>query len=171
MSAQGRDFSAERWLAVTGWEDAYEISDHGRVRSLPKSNRAWTVVLKPATGKNGYLYVALCRNATPRTRLVHHLVAEAFIGPRPPGLEIRHLDGNGKNNTPGNLTYGTSSENEFDKVRHGTHNHAGQTHCIRHHEFTPENTYINTVTGSRQCRECHQLHRQAYKERRRLVAA
>lgn len=52
--------------------------------------------------------------------LVHHLVAEAFIGPRPENLEIRHLDGNRQNNRVDNLAYGTKSENCADSAKHGT---------------------------------------------------
>jgi hypothetical protein len=43
----------------------------------------------------------------------------AFVGPRPPGLEIRHLDGDPGNNALNNLRYGTRSENLVDKSYHG----------------------------------------------------
>lgn len=49
-----------------------------------------------------------------------HLVLKAFIGPRPSGHVARHLDGNGDNNTPDNLAWGTQAENIMDAVRHGT---------------------------------------------------
>lgn len=42
---------------------------------------------------------------------VHTLVADAWIGPRPDGMEINHIDGNKQNNAPSNLDYVTSSEN------------------------------------------------------------
>jgi hypothetical protein len=56
-------------------------------------------------------------------RAVHKLVAEAFLGPCPPGQQVRHLDGNNQNNAATNLTYGTKRENELDKMRHGTLTH------------------------------------------------
>ena len=42
----------------------------------------------------------------------------------------------------------------LDRVRHGTHHHAAKTCCDYGHEFTPENTYIRTTDGGRECRKC-----------------
>lgn len=53
-------------------------------------------------------------------RFVHHLMLEAFVGPREPGQECRHLDGDPSNNRPDNLAWGTHAENEADKRQHGT---------------------------------------------------
>ena len=79
---------------------------------------------------------------------------EAFAGPCPGGLEIRHLDGDAANNRLSNLAYGTSSENGYDITRHGRNNHANKTHCDNGHEFTPENTrsliYPQTAGSSRE---------------------
>lgn len=52
--------------------------------------------------------------------LVHHLVLITFVGPRPDGMECRHLDGDRGNPRVGNVVWGTSSENAKDRVRHGT---------------------------------------------------
>lgn len=73
---------------------------------------------------------------------IHRLVANSFLGPRPAGLDTLHIDGDKTNNAVTNLRYGTRSENELDKVRHGTHHHSAKTHCKSGHEFTPENTRI-----------------------------
>jgi hypothetical protein len=53
---------------------------------------------------------------------VHRLVAWAFLGPRPEGMQIRHLDGNKMNNFIENLVYGSAKDNSQDKVAHGTSN-------------------------------------------------
>lgn len=63
----------------------------------------------------GYLYVRL----RAKDRAIHRIVAATFLGPRPPGMEVRHLDGNKRNNAPANLAYGTRSENIQDRARHG----------------------------------------------------
>ncbi len=55
-------------------------------------------------------------------KLVHHLVLEAYVGPCPPGMECRHLDGNPKNNRLENLCWGTIKQNREDARRHGTLN-------------------------------------------------
>jgi len=51
----------------------------------------------------------------------------AFSGPRPPGMQVRHLDGNGLNNHRSNLVYGTPAENMADKLAHG-HDQRGVKH-------------------------------------------
>lgn len=84
---------------------------------------------------------------------VHSLVAEHFVGARPEGTDIRHLDGDKLNNAATNLAYGSRSENNLDQVMHGTHPEASKTHCKRGHEFTPDNTRIET-TGARRCLTC-----------------
>lgn len=53
---------------------------------------------------------------------VHRLIAEAFHGPCPEGMQCRHLDGNPSNNLPDNLRWGTATENQRDRVTHGTSN-------------------------------------------------
>lgn len=111
-------------------------------------------LLKPViASRTGYPRVSLRRDGRDTVRAVHVLVAEAFIGPRPPGHEVRHI--NGVRTDPGahNLIYGTRSENMRDAVRHGTHPQASKTHCKHGHEFTPENTYQSR--GRRNCRKCH----------------
>jgi hypothetical protein len=102
----------EIWKPVVGHAD-YEVSSIGRVRSLLRGVR----VLRPGLASNGYLTVALRGR---KTRTAHSLVAEAFIGPRPIGEEVRHLDGNRANNSAVNLVYGTRVENRADSDRHGT---------------------------------------------------
>lgn len=82
----------------------YLVSSDGRVRG-PRGRE-----LKPHAVKGGYLRVT-CRG---RHRLVHVVVAEAFLGPRPTGRQVNHIDGDKTNNGVSNLEYITPSEN----VRH-----------------------------------------------------
>jgi hypothetical protein len=76
-------------------------------------------MLRPGIASSGYPTVALGRG---RTRTVHSLVAEAFIGPRPHGMEVRHINGVRTDPRRVNLCYGTRSENILDAVAHGTWN-------------------------------------------------
>jgi hypothetical protein len=85
----------------------------------------------------------------------------AFVGPCPAGLEIRHLNGNATDNHLSNLTYGTKSENELDRVRHGTHHNARKTHCLRGHPFDTANTQMDH--GRRRCKACLRDQRAARK--------
>jgi len=124
----------EVWRPVVGWEGLYEVSSLGRVKSLAR--RYWTSggrvphwcniegrILKPAKTTYGHWFVKLSRNGKAKTRTIHILVAEAFIGPRPEGMEVCHGPNGKEDNTPANLSYGTHSQNMHDCVRDGTHQH------------------------------------------------
>lgn len=100
---------------IAGWP-GYRIGDDGNVFSM-KLKRP--LALKPE--KNGYIRVDLYNQGIKEKFLVHRLVLEAFVGPCPPGMETRHLNGKRSQNNKGNLEWGTKSENGFDRLRHGTH--------------------------------------------------
>lgn len=149
----------ENWRPIPGYEGLYEVSDHGRVRSVDRvvqtkvGPQRWKgKVLSPITKPSGYYFVALGKK---RRAYVHHLVLEAFRGPRPEGHYGCHLDDNPVNNKVDNLVWGTPSDNSYDKVRNGNDHHAKRTHCKNGHEFTPENTRIaESRPGTRFCRAC-----------------
>ena len=92
--------------------------------SITKDGGVWSSktyrFLKTNTGTNGYKYLVLRRNGRSVTSYIHRLVALTFIGPRPEGLEIRHLNGNRDDNRIENIRYGTRSENRQDSRKHGT---------------------------------------------------
>jgi len=127
----------------------YAVTDDGQVWSDHVQR-----YLRPFTKASGHLVVALSRDKKSYSRKVHTLVALAFIGPRPEGLEVRHLNGVPADNRRENLVYGTHAENMQDALRHGTHPTGSKTHCKHGHEFTPENT-MTRKEGWRQCRTCH----------------
>lgn len=109
--------SIEEWRSV-GSYPGYEASSTGRIRAL----RSGVLVIVPSRlMANGYRYVSIRQNGRRKTTTVHSLVTEAFHGPRPDGMQVRHLDGTRTNNAPENLRWGTASENAYDSVRHGTH--------------------------------------------------
>jgi NUMOD4 motif/HNH endonuclease len=159
------EVTPETWLPVPDHEALYLASDDGQVRSLPRNTTSGRI-MKLIPDKRGYLYVTLTKDGKQRKRPVHQVVMETFGKPCPPGMEIRHLDGNPANNrwapgeteeevraAGGNLFYGTHAENMADMIGHGTKWQLNVTHCPKNHEYTPENTRI-TKTGSRACIEC-----------------
>jgi len=155
------DATPERWLPVPGYEGFYEASDQGRIRSVPhRTSRGMRGghILKPGRMPKGYLFVNLSVHGNTKREYVHRLVAVAFNGPRPEGMQCRHLDGDFDRNVPANLAWGTSSENKFDTVRHGRHHLANRESCDQDHLFSPENTIIRLrPDGSfrqRVCRIC-----------------
>jgi hypothetical protein len=105
---------------VAGYE-GYEVSDRGRVRSVDRvvavgsgSRFASGRLLSIGTNNSGYCNVGMGgkRAGRPIRVLVHKLVAEAFIGPRPSGMDINHIDGQKHNNCPENLEYVTHRCNQ-----------------------------------------------------------
>lgn len=111
------DFTAEEltteiWLPIPDYEHAYAVSNLGRVkRTVTVRNSKAGHILKPKTCDGRYAYLHLRKDGQSKQVVVHRLVAAAFIGPRPKGQEINHIDGNGFNNRPNNLEYVTHSEN------------------------------------------------------------
>ncbi|WP_423203306.1 HNH endonuclease signature motif containing protein [Mycobacterium intracellulare] len=118
---------------------------------------------------NGYLVVSVYAGQRARQRYVHHLVLETFVGPRPPGQECRHLNGDRTDNRLCNLRWGTHSENQFDQVAHGTHPLAGNPTCRRGHAFTPENTISRLTRKGRPRRQCRQCCNDRARESRRIL--
>lgn len=107
----------------------YRFGDDGSIWSkwARSSIKAWIGdswhVLKQQNHRNGYLMVMLKSSIDGKKmmRLSHRLILEAFVGPCPEGQECRHFpDGNRKNNTLSNLSWGTSQDNADDRIKHET---------------------------------------------------
>lgn len=159
----------ERWLPAPGFPD-YLVSDQGRVYSIPRidslNRRQGGRLLSTKPGANGYPMARVARDRVSTLVLVHRLVAEAFIGPCPTGQEVRHKDGVRDHCTADNLEYGTSSENQFDKVRHGTHHYAKRNKCKNGHELTGGNvSIIRWPDGTFRTRSCLACRRERAAER------
>ena len=104
----------EQWRPVPGFPD-YEVSSFGQIASIKRGSRQ---ILAGGKTEMGYRNVLLYTNGHRVGRRVHQIVALTFLGPRPDGLEIRHLDGDQLNNAVDNLAYGTHEENMADRRRH-----------------------------------------------------
>lgn len=115
---------AEEWRPIAEFP-GYEVSSLGRVRSwLPWPKHARNPVLPRLTRMqerkdDGYVSVPMVRRGKRCARYLHRLVLEAFVGPCPPGMEGRHLDGVRANCALWNLAWGTKLENAADRERHG----------------------------------------------------
>ena len=119
------------WKPVLGYEGRYEVSNLGEVRSLERvvtrhdgfKQTHGAKMLKQTIGTHGYYAVALCNGGkSGKTRTVHSIVAEAFLGERLDGHETMHINGIRTDNRVENLRYGTNVENQHDRRKHGTHN-------------------------------------------------
>ena len=114
-----KDRDQEEWRPVIGYEGLYDVSDLGNVRSACKRKGSRGGLLKPGLS-SGKRTVILYRDGTRKTRLVAHLVLEAFTGPRPDGKWARHGPGGGQDDRHVNLSWGTPPENAADRVRDKT---------------------------------------------------
>ena len=113
----------EVWKSIRGYENLYEVSSYGRVRSLrhlvkQSGNNGTTFsryyngkVITQREGIGGYIFVCLSNGASKKTMRVHKLVAEAFI-PNPNNYpQINHKDENKSNNRVDNLEWCSPSYN------------------------------------------------------------
>lgn len=157
------DESTERWRQVVGYEGIYEVSNFGRVRSVARADArghrldGQMLTLRPHP--RGYLQTTLTREGHCRTTKVHHLVLEAFVGPRPAGAECRHRNGKRDDNRAANLLWGTSKENAADRIEHGTQTGLDKTHCPRGHELrAPNLARWHAERGRRLCLACKRAH-------------
>lgn len=118
INEHSEEYSIEVWKDIKGYEDRYQISNHGRVKSKarlePHSDGKVSHIkekLMTLQCKKGYYQVNITDGVKVRTKLVHRLVAEAFIE-NPFGYNvIDHIDGNPSNNMVNNLRWVTQRIN------------------------------------------------------------
>lgn len=105
----------ELWKDIKGYEGRYQISNKGRVKGLPIDEkfckRAEEIILKPFVCGSGYQEVILSYNGKKKPKLIHRMVAEAFVSNPDGKREVNHKDGNKANNCYSNLEWVTPSEN------------------------------------------------------------
>jgi hypothetical protein len=112
----------ENWKSIPSWEGRYDVSDLGNIRSLSYRGvkRKEPLIMKASFNDWGYLQIALFDRRWKKHYRVASLVLLAFVGPRPKGKEVSHLDGNKTNNKLSNLRYETARENQHRLKEHGT---------------------------------------------------
>jgi hypothetical protein len=131
----------------------YEVSNYGQVKNT-RTGR----ILRPSTLMQGYHRISLYNAQTKQKiqRPIHTLVARAFIGDRPQGLQCCHLDGNKNNNSVKNLIYATPQVNSDHKYIHG---------AVRFGESSP-----NSKLTSEDVHEMRRLRREERTSIRRLAS-
>ena len=101
----------EIWKDIKGYEGRYLVSNLGRILSLHYEGHDHQKIMRQSQHHTGYLIVHLRNKESRKTKLVHTLVATAFI-PNPDQKKyVNHIDGNKTNNCVDNLEWVTSLEN------------------------------------------------------------
>ena len=107
--------TGEQWADIAGYEGCYQVSDRGKVRSLDRTITAENQVGSysfPAEGrdlkakldrKSGHLRVRLSKGGERQDKILHRLVAEAFVPGKEHGQIVIHLDGDKLNCRANNL--------------------------------------------------------------------
>lgn len=118
--------SIESWKDIEGYEGFYQVSNKGRVKSLPREvldTRGFVRKLKGrilslCPDSHGYIVVILQKNGDKKSTKVHQLVAKAFI-PRSDGKDcVNHIDHCRENNDAMNLEWCTHQENTAHMLLH-----------------------------------------------------
>lgn len=130
----------EVWKDVVGWENRYEVSNIGNVRSKvftkhvnrlgsEFSYQTKSKVLKLTICKKGYAAIALRSGDNSLYTRVHVLVAKAFLWDTyAEGLQVNHKNGNKLDNSVDNLGWVTPSENVLHSYSTGLKSNKGDNH-------------------------------------------
>jgi hypothetical protein len=105
----------DRWALIPG-QPKYSVSDNGLVRFDANGN-----IRTPQVSNTGYAFVTFQNGPKGKAVFwsVHSMVMAAFVGPRRPGMQVCHIDGDRLNNRLSNLRYGTAKDNAADRDWHG----------------------------------------------------
>ena len=138
----------EEWLNISGYEEVYQVSNLGRIRSF-KSGKWQT--LKNRLTPRGYYLVTLYKDGKATNKWVHRLVAQAFI-PNPDNLpQVNHKDEDKLNNAASNLewcdskyniNYGEGAKIRIKKIKSKL---SKPVHCI-----DTDETYESAIEAERQ---------------------
>ena len=108
----------EIWKDIKGYENKYQVSNLGKVKSLHYNNTNQEVVLKPKINRYGYNEVKLSKNNKTKNYLVATLVAQAFLDKKNEDMEVMHI-GDVTDDSANNLKYAYRSQILFATYKKG----------------------------------------------------
>jgi len=136
----------EIWKDISGYEGLYQVSNLGRVKSLPKS---WIsgigkivshdgMVLRPSINSDGYKMVSLSKDKKSKSHKIHRLVAETFLENNENLPQIDHIDSDKTNNVVNNLRWCYGRQNatwKNEKKKGKSSKYVGVDFCKRVNKF------------------------------------
>lgn len=133
------DLEGEEWRDIAGFEDSYEVSNLGRVRSkerIASNGSHLSPKIRKGVGSR-YRTISLCKENKGINKLIHRLVAEAFI-PNPDNLpEVNHKDLDITNNRVDNLEWVSTSYNHMHGIKNKSEkkSYRRQVKCLETQEI------------------------------------
>ena len=140
----------EIFKPITGYENSYEISNYGNVKSMKRTyKKGRSNIMKPSYSNRDklvYRRVSLFKNSKQSNKYVHRLVAEAFI-PNPKNLKyVNHIDNDGTNNNVSNLEWVTNSENCQHSIMQGRDK--PRTDAVKKAQLNISKPLLNEISAS-----------------------
>lgn len=143
----------EIWKDIKDYEGLYQISNFGRVKSLPRktNNQHSKGLIMKQKSVFGYSKIQLRKNKKYKWFFVHRLVAMAFLNNYNENLQVNHKNGIKNDNNVNNLEMVTASENQLHSYRvlkntPSMKNRFGKDHVrsVKVNQYDKNNTFIKT---------------------------
>lgn len=145
---------SEVWKDIEGYEGRYQVSNLGRIRSIPHTTVSTLGLRRPFEGKIlrthilGTGYKSVCVKNPYKRILVHRAVALAFVPGYFEGAQVNHKDENKRNNRVENLEWVTAKEN----INYGTHNSrclewVNKNQSIAVEQYTIDGDFVKSYTS------------------------
>lgn len=142
----------EIWRDIEGYENLYQVSNLGRVKSLNYNHTGKEKIMKAKKDK-GYLRVQLYKDGKPKFYSVHRLVATSFL-PNPNNLsQVNHIDEDKSNNIVDNLEWCSAkyNSNYGTRIQRIVEKNNKQVLCVETGVVYPSTMQVEREIGFLQC--------------------
>lgn len=124
------NLESDEFRKVKSLDFLYEINQNGTIFRNVKSKKQLKITLDFHHSEKGYYFVWPHVKGKVYRRSIHSLVAECWLGDKPDGYEIDHIDRNSHNNDYRNLRYVTKSQ-QMKNRDHTNISAQGTQNCLK----------------------------------------